>query len=247
MIAEVPPLRLAAFLPRSRVNGPGLRAVVWVQGCKLLCPGCFNPDFLPLDGGTLHEPAAVAEWVLASHEAEGVTFSGGEPFLQGAALAEVARIVRTAGKSVVIFSGYEWEDLRDSPDPSRRVLLARTDTLIAGPYRREEPSAHPYLASANQQLVHLTSRYRDEDFLAKSSRRTEFRIAPDGTTTVTGFPGRRVPAGLRGAERDLSRRHGGTEREETDGGSGLERVDLHRRQGPGSNKANKRSILHGHE
>ena len=181
-------VRLAAFLPRSRANGPGLRAVVWVQGCALRCPGCFNPDFLPLEGGTLHEPAAIAGMILSNNEIEGVTFSGGEPFLQAAALAEVARLVREAGKSVLIFTGFEWESLQSSHDPGHHSLLAQADTLIAGPYRSEEPSSHPLLASGNQRLVHLTDRYRDEDFVTSKARRTEFRIASDGTTTVTGFP-----------------------------------------------------------
>jgi anaerobic ribonucleoside-triphosphate reductase activating protein len=183
-----PPLRLAAFLPCSRANGPGLRAVVWVQGCALRCPGCFNPGFLPLEDGTRHEPTEIAERILSNNEAEGVTFSGGEPFLQAAALAGVARLVHEAGRSVVIFTGCEWEKLEHSTDPSHKALLAQTDTLIAGPYRKDEPSSHPLLASGNQRLVHLTGRYTDEDFLTPIARRTEFRIAVDGTTTVSGFP-----------------------------------------------------------
>lgn len=185
-------LRLAAFLPRSRANGPGLRSVVWVQGCKLRCPGCFNPDFLPMDGGNLLAPADVAQWILDTPHIEGVTFSGGEPFLQGLPLAEVARVVKDAGKSVVVFTGFDWEELERSADPGHHALLAQADTLIAGPYRRDIPSAHPYLASGNQRLVHLTGRYNDEVFSTSASRRTEFRISPDGTATVTGFPGRGI-------------------------------------------------------
>lgn len=197
-----PLLRLAAFLPRSRANGPGLRAVVWAQGCKLRCSGCFNPDFLPLEGGTLHEPAEIAEWILREMEIEGVTFSGGEPFLQADALAEVARLVRGAGGSVVVFTGCEWEDLEGSTDPGHRALLAEADTLIAGPYRSDMPSAHPYLSSGNQRLVHLTGRYGDEDFRAKAGRRTEFRVGADGCLTVTGFPTRQLASALGGSRKE---------------------------------------------
>ena len=112
--------------------------------------------------------------------------------MQGDALAEVARQVREAGQSVVVFTGYEWEALQSSPDPGHQALLAQADTLIAGPYRSDIPSTHPYLASGNQRLVHLTGRYRDEDFITSNARRVEFRIASDGTTTVTGFPGRGI-------------------------------------------------------
>ena len=199
-LAPTPPLRLGAFLPSSRANGPGLRAVVWVQGCKLRCPGCFNPDFLPLEGGTLHEPAEIAGMILATADTEGATFSGGEPFLQAEALAEVARLVRAANKSVIIFTGFEWDVLEHATDPAHQSLLAQADTLIAGPYRSELPSVHPLLASGNQRLIHLSGCYRDEDFVTSTAkpatRSVEFRIAPDGTVAMTGFPALEIRRGL---------------------------------------------------
>ena len=203
---ETPYLRLAAFLPRSLVNGPGVRAVVWVQGCARRCPGCFNPEFLPMDGGTLQAAEDVAGWILAAPGIEGVTFSGGEPFLQAAALACVARRLRAEGMGVVVFTGMEWEELRATRDPARRALLSCTDSLVAGPYLRDHPADHPILGSANQRLVHLSGRYRDEDFLSPSSasrpsaRKSEFRIAPDGTLSLTGFPGEDLRAACRRPE-----------------------------------------------
>ena len=82
-------VNVAAFLPRSRANGPGERAVVWVQGCpRPVCPGCWNPAFLDVN----HEATRVsvpdlAARILALDGLDGVTFSGGEPFHQAAALA----------------------------------------------------------------------------------------------------------------------------------------------------------------
>ena len=182
-------LRVAAFVPRSLVNGPGARSVLWVQGCNLRCPGCFNPDFLPHEGGIEHAPETVAGWILDAAGTEGVSFSGGEPFLQAAALAVVARHVRAAGRSVIIFSGQEWETLRASDDEGVRALLAETDAIIAGPYRRDLPSRQPLLGSANQRIIFLTDRYSEKDFAAAGpGQRMEFRIAPGGDVTVTGFP-----------------------------------------------------------
>jgi anaerobic ribonucleoside-triphosphate reductase activating protein len=202
MTESPPPLRAAAFLPSSRVNGPGCRSVVWVQGCALRCPGCFNPDFLPMEGGTMHEPGVIADKILAEADTEGVSFSGGEPFLQAGALAEIARLVRAAGKSVVIFTGFEWDELRASSDPGHRALLSLTDTLVAGPYRREIPSANPILGSRNQKIVHLTARYRDEHFLpSPAARRAEFHIALDGSLTLTGFPAEALRENLAETER----------------------------------------------
>ncbi len=216
-------VQIAAYLPRSRVNGPGVRAVLWVQGCPMRCVGCFNPDFQPFEGGEARAVAEVVDWIVKDDATEGVTFSGGEPFAQAAALTEVARGVQQARKSVVVFTGYECGDEKlegqkwemgetqcetpnaQRPTPNvqlstlnaqclceevdaRRALIAQCDALIAGPYRQEVPSRHPLLGSGNQRIVLLTDRYRIEDFQARTGRRAEYRIAPDGRVTVTGFP-----------------------------------------------------------
>lgn len=179
-------LQLAAFLPRSQVNGPGMRAVVWVQGCPFRCPGCFNEGFLPFAGGTSTPVEELAARILADQTTEGVTFSGGEPFAHAAPLALIAEACQAAGKSVVAFTGYRFADLQRSRHPYQRALLAATDLLIAGPYEAGNPSPHPLLGSANQELVHLTARYRHHDF-GPPRRRVEYRIAGASVTT-TGFP-----------------------------------------------------------
>ncbi len=199
-VAAIP---IAAFLPSSRVNGPGLRSVIWVQGCPLRCAGCFNPDFLPFSGGTPTPIAELIDTLLAVTDTEGVTFSGGEPFAHAAALAPIARAVREEGRSVVIFTGYRWADLRQSGDFAHRALLDAADLLLAGPYERDRPSSHPLLSSANQELVFLTDRYRTHDF-GPPRRRIDLHIAADGETTITGFPARGA-AGL-GLARDREER-----------------------------------------
>lgn len=180
---------VAAFLPRSLVNGPGVRSVLWVQGCPLRCAGCFNPEFLEFAGGRPTPIDEVVRWIVSRDDTEGVTFSGGEPFAHAAVLARVAERVWEAGKSVVIFSGFSRQALFARNDDATRRLLDSADLLIAGPYQRELPAPHPWLSSANQQLVFLTDRYTDVGPPA-TRKRVEYHIQPDGTATVTGFPTR---------------------------------------------------------
>src|SRR3989338_421117 len=130
-------LKLAAFLPQSRANGPGLRSVLWVQGCPMRCKGCFNPDFQPFAGGYEATVEEVIALLLAQPDTEGVSFSGGEPFSQAAALAEVAEAVRAAGKGVLIFTGQDAATLKVSRYPGVQRLLAAADLIAAGPYRRD--------------------------------------------------------------------------------------------------------------
>jgi len=177
---------LAAFLPRSRVNGPGCRAVLWVQGCPFRCPGCFNPGFQPFVGGTPTPVEELADRCLSDRQTEGVTFSGGEPFAQAAPLAELAERAQAGGKGVLVFTGYPRQSLEGTSRGDWKKLLAAADLLVAGPYREDQPQRHALLASRNQELISLTDRYRDADF-GPSQRRAEIHLGPDGSLTTTGF------------------------------------------------------------
>lgn len=178
---------VAAFLPRSRVNGPGLRSVLWVQGCPMRCGGCFNRAFQEFDGRDRHAPEEIARWMLGAAGTEGVTFSGGEPFAQAAGLAAVARIVRKAGKGVVIFTGYSREELSLNESADWKALLEHADMVIAGPYEQGKPAPHPLLSSANQEILYLTDRYRG-CAAGPGGKRVEFRISLTGDTVLTGLP-----------------------------------------------------------
>jgi anaerobic ribonucleoside-triphosphate reductase activating protein len=152
-------MNVARILRRSRVNGPGWRAAVWVQGCTLRCPGCFNPETHPHERRYLVDPLELAD-ALAREDIEGVSLLGGEPFEQAEACARLAARVRAHGLSVVTYSGYTWEYLRRSTLPEVRELLAATDVLIAGPFvQRLANDGRGWHGSTNQEFVFLTDRY----------------------------------------------------------------------------------------
>lgn len=177
-------LNVARVLPRSEANGPGERFVVWVQGCSLACAGCWNPDTWAFERRELREVGALAAEIVATAGIEGVTFSGGEPFMQAPALAELARTVRDAGLSVFVFTGYELEELSK---PHHRALLSLTDVLVTGRYVDSRRSLGlPWRGSTNQRVHFITSRYSDVNM--EHAPEVELRIGPDGTVHVTGFP-----------------------------------------------------------
>jgi anaerobic ribonucleoside-triphosphate reductase activating protein len=177
-------VNLARTLPRSLVNGPGERFVAWVQGCPLGCPGCWNPDTWAFERRSLREVGDLATEILSTDGIEGVTFTGGEPFVQARALAEVARVVREAGLSVFVFTGYELDELIK---PDHRALLAMADVVVAGRYvEAERALGLPWRGSANQQVHFLTDRYGPHGIVEVPEM--EFHLGADGTLTVTGFP-----------------------------------------------------------
>lgn len=181
-------LNLAAFLPKSAVNGPGLRAVVWVQGCPRRCPGCFNQDMLEFRAKELVPVADLTERILACPGIEGVAFSGGEPFTQAAALAELAESVQRHGLNVAVFTGYTAAELTAGTEPAWQRLLAATDLLIAGPYRQEQPSSRYLLGSANQELVFLSDKLRQHpDVVKGQSQKLEVIVDAAGKVIITGL------------------------------------------------------------
>jgi anaerobic ribonucleoside-triphosphate reductase activating protein len=106
-------IRLHHIEPASIANGPGLRAVIWVQGCAFDCPGCFNPETHAMRGGEVWSVEKLLEHILEiyhrpnSPRLEGLTISGGEPLYQHRALARLLEQVRKkTDLSILVFTGY---------------------------------------------------------------------------------------------------------------------------------------------
>ncbi len=185
-----PQLNIMGYLNRSEVNGPGCRAVVWVQGCWRECPDCFNPASWSLAVNQLVSVEELAERILSEPANQGVTFSGGEPFLQATALAALARQVKASGLNVMSFTGYTLSELR-SPSAPEGVedLLDQLDILIDGPYVSALAIHKPDspVSSRNQRLHIFNPAFADK--IDWASDQTEIHVLKDGTYVFTGFRG----------------------------------------------------------
>lgn len=145
-------IRIAGITPESVVDGPGIRLVFFLQGCVHDCPGCHNPATHALDGGREITAAEMIAQLRQARLVRGITFSGGEPFLQAAALLPVAQAAKDCGLTVAAYSGYRFEELCERP--AARELLAQTDLLIDGPFIREQRDLSlAFRGSANQRLI----------------------------------------------------------------------------------------------
>jgi anaerobic ribonucleoside-triphosphate reductase activating protein len=182
---------VARFLASTRAEGPGERTAVWVQGCTIRCPGCFNPHMWSFRGGEQIAADDLVARVLAAGT-DGLTLLGGEPFDQAAALGEVARGVRRAGRSVMTFTGYTRAQLSQATDAGRddvAALLGETDLLVAGPFLGDRiDHDRPWAGSTNQEFVLLTDRFPDLlDDLPNTPDRVEIRVDADGRIAVNGW------------------------------------------------------------
>lgn len=182
-------LRIHRFLPFTRAEGPGNRACLWVQGCPIRCPGCFNPGTWSKEGGYETTVEDMESRILNASDIEGITFLGGEPFEQAEALADLGKRVRKAGLSVMTFTGYVLEDILSSSRQGWHDLLAVTDLLLDGPYIRDlTDMSRPWVGSSNQRYHFLTPRYRHlESELKDIPNRLEIRLQPDGKIFVNGL------------------------------------------------------------
>ena len=138
------------------VNGYGLRAVVWTQGCYTHCPGCQNPETWAPDEGALVEIETVKEELARLKGQAGLTFCGGEPFIQPDACLEIARFARKElGWNVWSFTGFTYEVIREWGG-KQWELLCELDALIDGPFiLAERDLTLKFRGSRNQRLLHL--------------------------------------------------------------------------------------------
>lgn len=152
-------IRLYGVVRESIVDGPGLRYVIFVQGCPHKCKGCHNPESHDPDGGFLSSTTKIWEHLIKNPSIKGVTFSGGEPFCQPEPLAEIGRCARERGLDVMTYSGYTYSQLLKMAERDKGVhkLLSVTNYLVDGPFvEAERDLSLSFRGSKNQNIYDIT-------------------------------------------------------------------------------------------
>ena len=127
-------------ISHSRINGPGNRIVIWVQGCKFHCKGCFNPETHPYTKKHLMDISKLAELINNDTTIEGITLSGGEPLDYPKQLANLFKKLNPR-LTIILYSGFNIDEI--DVEPSLKELLKMTDLAIVGRYDENLP--HPFL------------------------------------------------------------------------------------------------------
>ena len=177
-------LRIHQFLPRSQVNGPGIRSVIWLQGCSLACKGCFNPETHSFQKGAFISIEDLLNQIRMIKDIEGITISGGEPLQQRQSLVPFLKeLKQRMNLSVVLFSGYSWVEIQNMPEANE--ILTNIDVLIAGRYIESLRIAKDLKGSSNKTVHFLTSRYSLTDFVNIPA--SEIIITPEGKIFMSGI------------------------------------------------------------
>jgi len=151
-------LKVSGIIEESIVDGPGLRFSVFTQGCPHCCPGCHNPGTHDFDGGYEMDIDEIFRQFKTNPLLSGITFTGGEPFCQPEPLYHLGKKVKTMGKTIVLFSGYTWEQLIEKSHQEIYVkqLLSIGDILIDGPFIEALKDLELlFRGSSNQRIIEL--------------------------------------------------------------------------------------------
>lgn len=152
-------VRIAGSKKHSLVNGPGVRFVLFFQGCPHACPGCQNPETWDPFGGQELNTEILIRQILDTRYLDGVTFSGGDPLWQPEAALAIARAVKNAGLSLWIYTGWTWEQLWDGAAGTNALEAVRcADVVVDGPFMETLKTDQAiWRGSSNQRLINVSA------------------------------------------------------------------------------------------
>lgn len=165
-------LRLASELTYdSIVDGPGLRMVIWTQGCIHNCYKCHNPQTHKLDGGVIMDTDYIIEELKKLKLHRGITLSGGEPFLQPKALSLIAKEAQLEKLDVWCYTGFEFEYLINKDNPLymyNKNLLQYIDVLVDGKFvYGKKDIGLKFRGSSNQRIIDVKSSLEKQKIILK--------------------------------------------------------------------------------
>lgn len=165
-------IRLAAYLqPDSIVDGEGIRTVIWTQGCPHNCLGCHNPETHSMDGGALVDLEEVYDIIDDLEGQDGITFSGGDPFMQAKECSLIAKYARSKGLNIWAYTGYTYEQLitLSKVKPEIMDFLKEIDILVDGKFVLAEKSLNCiFRGSKNQRIIDVKKSLKNKKMVVAS-------------------------------------------------------------------------------
>lgn len=180
-------LNIAENCKKTRVLGPGIRYVLWLQGCPFKCKKCISPEWIPIKPANLVSIDHILDEIFSDDQISGITISGGEPFLQSRNLFRLLKMIHDEKENfnVITFTGFNysslnWQDAKD--------FLSEIDVLISGPYEESLNDGIGLRGSSNQEIHFLTDRLvHEKPYFFDRRNNLEYHIKSDGVLIV-GIP-----------------------------------------------------------
>lgn len=180
-------LDIYKILEKTKVEGPGTRFCIWVQGCKRHCVGCWAKDTWDFGVGKKFSVDDLFLKIKSQTDIEGVTFLGGEPFEQAKELSLLAEKIKSIGLSVVCFTGYTYEELKNLNNTDINSFLSSIDLLIDGEFDKAKfDLSRPWVGSSNQRYLFLTDFY-SQNQINEYKNKIEMRLSEGGKLELNGM------------------------------------------------------------
>ena len=166
------PIRVANYINDSITDGPGLRFTLFVQGCDKHCEGCHNPATWDINGGKDMQVDEIFSLIKDNILLSGVTFSGGEPFLQAQKLVPLAEKIKEAGLEIAVYTGDTFENLLSKNDESINRLIFLSDVIVDGPFILSKRSLTlKFMGSSNQRKINVKDSLNKGEVVPEISER----------------------------------------------------------------------------
>lgn len=180
-------MKIYKIIKNTTVEGPGNRFCIWVQGCSRHCRGCFAQETWDFSAGEYYDVNVLFDMIKSQNGIEGVTFLGGEPFEQINDVLELSKLIKSINLSIVCFTGFKIEELKQKNDNNINKLLTMIDLLIDGGFEKEKfDLSRPWVGSSNQRYIFLSNRYNAEH-IKKYKNKIEMRIDSNGKILINGM------------------------------------------------------------
>lgn len=165
-------INIAGYIEESVTDGPGIRFTLFMQGCPHRCPGCHNPQTHEYRSGKNVTAEEVFNLICDSFLISGVTFSGGEPFVQAEQLIPLAKLIKSKNLELAIYTGYTFEELIAGSNPFEIELLKLSDILIDGRFLKDERTLSlPFRGSKNQRIINIAETFKMKTVILDDSSR----------------------------------------------------------------------------
>jgi len=165
-------LRISGTVNDSIVDGPGLRFTIFTQGCPHNCPGCHNPQTHSMKGGKKISINKLYKQIKENGLLSGITFSGGEPFVQAKTLIPLAKKLKEDNFEIASYTGYLFEDLVNDKVPFGKELLKYLDVLIDGKFVLSLKSMDlAFKGSSNQRTIDVQKSLKENKTILSSDNR----------------------------------------------------------------------------
>jgi anaerobic ribonucleoside-triphosphate reductase activating protein len=147
-------VKVSGIVKESIVDGPGVRYVIFAQGCMHDCEGCHNPQTHDINGGYTMNADEIVHNIISCKYIDGVTFSGGDPFFQAKEFEYIAERLKEKNMHIVAYTGFTYEQLINNKD--MKDLLEKVDILIDGPFLKDRKTLKlPFRGSENQRMIEV--------------------------------------------------------------------------------------------